>query len=224
METRLNPELSSAGAALPTALPLPLLGLGILVVLLALWRAPWKPLAGRSERQHAFYACLLILPVLWLGSLQVAQGVSVHLLGMTPLVLIFGWELAVVLGTLAVLALGLFGHWQPATLPMHHFLAVIVPVLVTQGLLAAADRLPRTNLFVYLLGVGFLGGTLSMVAALLVDAWLQGWEADHALVLLLAFPEGFVAGTIVTALTIFYPSLMRTYDDERYLGKDPQDR
>ena len=45
-----------------------------------------------------------------------------------------------------------------------------------------------------------------------------------SLVLLLAFPEGFLAGTIVTALTVFYPQIMRTYDDDRYLGpRDPGD-
>lgn len=195
------------------SLVLILLPLGV-----ALWRAPWRSLAARSERQHAFYLSLLLLPLLWIGSLEVARGASVHLLGLTPLVLIFGWQLAVVLGALATVGLGLFAVWPWPSLPMQFALVVLVPVAVTQGMLMAADRLPRTNLFVYLLGVGFLGGALSMTAYLLFDAAWNDWSADHALVLLLAFPEGFIAGTIVTALTVFYPQLMRTYDDERYLG------
>lgn len=212
----MNSEWTPATATLPG----PLVALSLAILLLALLRAPWVRLAQRPERQHAFFAGLLLLPILWVGTISVAQDVRVHLLGITPLVLIFGWELAVVLGLCATLALGLLGQWPMASTPLHAFLAVIVPVAVTQGLLWAADRLPRTNLFVYLLGVGFMGGTLSMVASLLIDARLQQWHADHALVLLLAFPEGFIAGTIVTALTIFYPSIMRTYDDERYLGPD----
>lgn len=200
-------------------LPLPLLAVAALALLAALWRAPWRALLQRSERQHAFFLTLLLLPILWAGSMEVTRGISVHLLGLTPIVLIFGWELALVLGTLAALVLGLVGHWPWAMLPQQAVLSVMLPTAVTVILLAAADRLPRTNLFVYLLGVGFLGGALSMTAFLFGAAWLQGWDADHALVLLLAFPEGFIAGTIVTALTVFYPRIMRTYDDERYLGE-----
>jgi uncharacterized membrane protein len=195
-----------------------------LLLLVAVWRAPWRSLAARSERQHGFYLSLLLLLFLWIGSLEVGRGASVHLLGITPLVLIFGWQLAVVLGALAVLILGVLGIWPWASLVAQFTLAVLVPVAVTQGMLLAANRLPRTNLFVYLLGVGFLGGALSMTAYLLLDAAWHDWSADHALVLLLAFPEGFLAGTIVTALTVFYPQIMRTYDDDRYLGpRDPGD-
>lgn len=195
-----------------------------LLLLLAVWRAPWRSLAARSERQHAFYLSLLLLPLLWVGSLEVSQGATVHLLGLAPLVLIFGWELAVVLGALAAVILGAFGIWPWGTLATQFILAVLVPVAVTQGMLWLAEQLPRTNLFVYLLGVGFLGGALSMTAYLLLDAWWNNWSPDHALVLLLAFPEGFLAGTIVTALTVFYPQIMRTYDDDRYLGpRDPGD-
>lgn len=214
-ETTILTEVPTAwawGATVLAGLPL----------LVALWRAPWRSLAARSERQHAFYLSLLLLPLLWVGSLEVGRGVSVHLLGLTPLVLIFGWQLAIVLGALAAVALGAFGTWPWTTLPTQFLLAVLVPVAVTQGMLWLADRLSRTNLFVYLLGVGFLGGALSMTAYLLLDAWWNDWSADHALVLLLAFPEGFLAGTIVTALAVFYPQIMRTYDDDRYLGPPDQ--
>jgi uncharacterized membrane protein len=198
--------------------------LAVLPLLFAAWRAPWRSLVARSERQHAFYLALLLLPFLWMGAVEVGRGVNVHLLGITPLVLIFGWQLAVVQGALAALILGVLGTWPWASLATQFTLAVLVPVAVTQALLLAANRLPRTNLFVYLLGVGFLGGALSMTAYLLLDAQWNDWSADHALVLLLAFPEGFLAGTIVTALTVFYPQIMRTYDDDRYLGpRDPGD-
>jgi uncharacterized membrane protein len=202
-----------------TFLPTPVVLLLALLLAWAVLRAPWRALVRRQARQHAFFAALLLLPLLWLGSMRVAEGVEVHLLGMTAVCLVFGWQLALVLGAAAVLALGIGGHWPWASLPFHYLVAAAVPVVVTRALLAAADRLKRTNLFVYLLGVGFLGGVLSMVASLLLDARLQGWEADHAMVLLIAFPEGFIDGAVVTALTVFYPSIMRTYDDNRYLGE-----
>jgi len=207
--------------ALPVTTLSPLL-LGVLVASLlgvALLRAPWRALLSRSERQHAFFACLFILPLLWAGTMEVTSGVRLHLMGMTAVLLVFGWELAVVIGALAGAVLVIFGAWHWSHLPVNLSLVVAVPVAITQGLLVVADRLPRSNLFVYLLGVGFLGGALSMTASLVMGARLLAWDLDHAMALLLAFPEGFIDGTVITALTVFYPTIMRTYDDERYLGR-----
>ncbi len=167
-----------------------------------------------------FVLCMALLAVLWLGGIQVQDNVMVHLLGLTPVVLIFGWELALLCGYLAAVVLALLGFWPWAALPLEILLSVLVPVVVTQGLLWLADLLPRTNLFVYLLGVGFLGGVFSMLATLSMASHIQGWSLDHPLALLLAFPEGFISGAVVTALTIFAPSIMRTYDDIRYLGEE----
>jgi uncharacterized membrane protein len=160
-----------------------------------------------------------VLPLLWLGAVDVGDGARVHLLGLTAVVLIFGWELALVLGYLSAFVLLLTGAWTGQILIQELLLTILLPVAVTRALLLAADALQRTNLFVYLLGVGFLGGTLSMLVSLLAGSLLLGWSLDHAMALLFAFPEGFIAGAIVTALTIFYPQIMRTYDDVRYLGE-----
>ena len=45
------------------------------------------------------------------------------------------------------------------------------------------------------------------------------WFNYHPLVLLLTFPEGFLNGAVISALTVFYPDIVKTYDDVRYLGK-----
>jgi len=195
-------------------------GITTLAALIALFRAPWRQLLDQSARQHMFMLCTALLALLWLGGIQVQDNVTVHLLGLTPVVLIFGWELALLSGYLAALMLAFLGFWPWTALPVEVLLSVLVPVITTQALLWLADRLPRTNLFVYLLGVGFLGGVFSMLGALLLASHLQGWTLDHPLALLLAFPEGFISGAVVTALTVFAPSIMRTYDDVRYLGEE----
>lgn len=191
--------------------------LGISLVIAA-WRAPWRVLVARRERQHAMFATLLILPVLWLGSVDAIPGAHLHLLGMTPVVLVFGWPLALLFGTAAAVGLAALGPWTFAALPGEVALTVAIPVAVTQGLLWAADRAPHGNLFVYALGVGFIGGALSMTASLLAGAAFRGWTLDHATALLLAFPEGFIDGAVVTALAVFYPALLRTFDEDRYYG------
>jgi uncharacterized membrane protein len=150
-------------------------------------------------------------------AIELPDGTRVHLLGMTTVTLLFGWRLAVLLGAMAGLLLVLFGQWNPAAWPLSLWLTTLLPVAVTSAMLAAVDCLRRTNIFVYMLGVGFGGGMLSLLAALLLGAVISGRWLDHAAALLLVFPEGFLDGTIVTALAVFRPQLLRSYDDARYL-------
>jgi uncharacterized membrane protein len=89
-------------------------------------------------------------------------------------------------------------------------------------------RLRSNNLFLYLLGVGFGGGILAMLATVLValgmlllcdqHAWVNGALQNWPLILLVLFPEGFINGMLVTTLTVFYPHLVKTFDEQHYLG------
>jgi uncharacterized membrane protein len=191
--------------------------LAVPAVGLALLGAPWRRLIARPERQHAFFASLLLLPLLWSMAIALPDGMRVHLLGMTTVTLLFGWRLAVLLGAAASLVLVLIGTGDFYAWPVDLLLSTLLPVVVTVVLLAAADRLRRTNIFVYMLGVGFGGGMLSLLASLLAGAAVSGAGLDHAAALLLVFPEGFLNGTLVTGLAVFRPTLLRTYDDQRYL-------
>jgi uncharacterized membrane protein len=79
-----------------------------------------------------------------------------------------------------------------------------------------------------MLGGGFCGGILSMLAMAvgsllvfwLIDAgdWLQAALENWALISLVLFPEGFINGMLITTLTVFYPQLVKTFDDNHYLG------
>ncbi len=189
------------------------------LLLAALIRAPWRALMARRERMRALGVSIAVLPLLWSMSPPLPGGVHLHLLGMTTVTLVFGWQLALLAGLLAALVLLFVGNWALPALPLNYLLTVAVPVLVSALVLAAADKLPRTNLFVYMLGVGFFGSMAAIGATLALGSRLLDTGLDHALVMLLTFPEGFVNGMVVSALTVFYPDLVRTYDDERYLGK-----
>jgi uncharacterized membrane protein len=192
--------------------------LGI-VLLIALLKAPWRALMARQERMTALGVALATLPLLWSMSPPLPGGVHLHLLGMTTVTLVFGWQLALLTGLLAGLVLVFVGNWALPALPVNYLLTTAVPVLVSAAILGAANRLRRTNLFVYMLGIGFFGSIAAIGVTLALGNWLLDLGLDHALVFLLTFPEGFVNGALISALTVFYPDLVRTYDDERYLGK-----
>lgn len=195
------------------------LALNLLGLMLACATAPWRQLLAHRERQSALGLAIVTLPMLWSMSPGLPGSVGFQLVGMTTVTLIFGWQLAFVAGSVAGLVLLIVGTWQAEALPVNLALVVLVPVAVTMTVLAAANLLRRTNLFVYMLGVGFLGSMLALMASLGVGSWLLKPDLDHALVMLLTFPEGFLNGTLISALTVFYPDIVRTYDDVRYLGK-----
>ncbi len=191
------------------------------LLLVALVRAPWRDMSARQERMTAFGVSVVVLPLLWSMSPELQGGMKLHLLGMTAVTLVFGWELALFAGCLAGLVMAVVGTWPLPALPFNLLLTVAVPVLVSAGVLAWANRLKRTNLFVYMLGVGFFGSMMAMGASLFIGNWLLDARLDHPLVMLLTFPEGFINGTVISALAVFYPELVRTYDDVKYLGKPP---
>ena len=185
----------------------------------ALIKAPWRQLMAEQERMTALGVAISVLAILWSMSPELQGGEKLHLLGMTTVTLVFGWQLALFAGVLTGAVLVVVGNWGLDTLPLNLLLSVVVPVGVSALVLALANQLRRTNLFVYMLGVGFMGSMLAIGATLWVASSLLGTELDHALVLLIMFPEGFINGTVITALTVFAPQLMKTYDDQRYLGR-----
>jgi len=186
------------------------------LLLLGLATAPWKALLARRERQNALG---VLLPLLWSMSPELGSGPRLQLLGMTTVTLMFGWQLALLAGLLSGAVLAVAGNWSVPALPVNLLLTVVVPVLVSMGVLWAAGRLRRSNLFVYMLGVAFGGSMLSILASFLVGTWLFQPGLDHAVVLLVTFPEGFLNGTLISAFAVFYPDMVKTYDDVRYLGK-----
>lgn len=189
------------------------------LLLAALVSAPWRALMARQERMSALGAAIAVLPLLWSMSPDLAGGEQLHLLGMTTVTLMVGWQLAVFAGVAAGLILLLVGSWGFEGLAFNLLLTVVVPVGVTTVVLSAANRLRRTNLFVYMLGVGFVGSMAALGASLWLGSAMLGTDLDHALVMLLVFPEGFINGAVISAFAVFAPELLRSYDDERYLGK-----
>lgn len=189
--------------------------------------APWRALGAASERQHVFLGGLVALLLLWLLTFQVIEGVWMHLLGVTSLTLIVGWRFAV-LGTTLVLAAYLwFQKLSPMTAPLAWLFSVLVPATTTRWLAWLLRRHAFRNPFVYMLGAGFGGGVLTVVVlALLVlpvfalidrQEWITLSLENWVFVLLVMFPEGFINGMLVTAFTVFYPDLVKTFDTDFYL-------
>lgn len=200
----------------------------LVCVLGAVMSAQWRRLQAASERQHVLLGGLTAMLLLWLLSLQVIEGVWLHLLGITSLTLISGWRFTILGATLVLLAYLLIQQHSLAAMPLAWAFTVLVPATASRVLALLLRRHGFRNLFVYMLGAGFGGGLLSVLCMALLAVptfWLLGqteWVAraleSWPFVLLLMFPEGFINGMLVTAFTVFYPDAVKTFDDDYYLN------
>ncbi len=189
------------------------------------WRALWRvPL-----RQHLLFGCTCLIVILWLMSVKAIEGLWLHLLGITTLTLVLGWRFAMLAGAAAiVLHTLLIGEPLRAVGPAW-LLTVFLPASSSRWLVHALRRVRSRNLYIYMLGAGFGGGLLSVLVVGLAAPpllWLIGrgdWAAvalaNWPMLTLFLFPEGFINGTMVTGLTVFYPQVMKTFDESHYLDE-----
>ena len=198
-------------------------------LLLASWYAPWRALLQKTERQHAFFAACIALILMMQLQMQWVDGVRLHFLVMSSLVVIFGWSLALIIGLGAqILALGWGGDLSLA-LGVNYCLSVILPASVAYWVFRRIVRSKSNNLFLFLLGGGFFGSILTLLVSLLGLVGLlllsRQWEVLGSLwdsgliVVLLSYAEGFLNGLIVTAVTVFFPSIVKTFDEKKYLDQ-----
>ncbi|PAU88378.1 hypothetical protein CK507_07480 [Pseudomonas sp. WN033] len=203
-----------------------------LALLWALARVSWVELLADSRRQHLFYGSVFVLAVLWLVRREFDSGLTFHFIGLTAVTLLLDWQLAILAGALAQLALIALGVDDAAAMGANGLLRILLPVLVTVLILRGLERFRPTNLFLYIFISGFFAAALSAAAVVLVGMGLLSWGGqlggpDTALeffgyLLLVMFPEAFINGTAVTGLVVFYPQWVETFDSDRYL-QEPYD-
>jgi len=219
----------------------------LVVLAIACWCAAWSQLLALPIRQHALFAAILTLAMFWLMQAHVQGTMAFHVMLMTVTTMVFGWGLAILIGAAALVVLKIFqislhattgimttlANVHPSTIPVDFCLSVVVPVGWTCCVIWLVNRWKFKNPFTYFLGVGFFGAIASCVLTDISAYLLFAVTADEVYFavieeyffsfLLLAFPEGFINGTIATALTVFWPDLVKTYHDDWFL-KDERER
>ena len=205
------------------------LGAGVYVgaLLWAAWRAPWPEVLSDSRRQHLLFGTVLGLFLLWLVRRDFDSGVSFHFIGMTVVTLLLDWPLALLGGLLAQIGLIAIGRQDLLALGVNGVLLVLLPVLITEGCALLVERAQPRNLFVYIFCCGFFPAALSALGCLLAGLSLLALDGRFAMppwlddfigyVWLVTFPEAFINGTLVTALVVFCPDWLETFNRTRYL-------
>jgi uncharacterized membrane protein len=115
-----------------------------------------------------------------------------------------------------------------AALPLSVITTVIVPASISWLFARSLYRPSLKHPFVYLLGAGFLGGALVVLALALFlflavsaagqEQWRLTMLENWPLLPLLMFSEAFIDGMCISALAIFRPAWLKTFDDQFYLS------
>ena len=204
--------------------------LALLTLATALWLRPWRMLGG--PLLTPFLAGLVFLPWFWmlpqmLPSSLVAGGISVQLSGACLMTMLLGWPLAVLL--LSAVA-GVV--WVVGALPFEAWLSQwvwigLVPATLALGLGALLRRWLPDQVFIYILGRGFLGTAvcifLSGVMYELLYHLVGGVAVEQALVArwLMAWGDAFLTGMCTAIFVAFKPEWLATWSDDRYLAPPP---
>ena len=204
--------------------------LALLTLATALWLRPWRMLGG--PLLTPFLAGLVFLPWFWmlpqmLPSSLVAGGISVQLSGACLMTMLLGWPLAVLL--LSAVA-GVV--WVVGALPFEAWLSQwvwigLVPATLALGLGALLRRWLPDQVFIYILGRGFLGTAvcifLSGVMYELLYHLVGGVAVEQALVArwLMAWGDAFLTGLFTAIFVAFKPEWLATWSDDRYLAPPP---
>ena len=191
------------------------------VIVWAILRSSWVELFADRRRQHLLFGTVLALFMLWLVRRDFDTGVSYHFIGMTAVTLLLD-------GLAAQLGLVLLGRQDLAAVGVNGALLVLLPVLVTETCALLVERAQPRNPFVYIFCSGFFAAALSALLCLLAGLgllWLDGrfampeWIEDFIGYLwLIIFPEAFINGTVISALVVFCPEWLETFNRTRYLS------
>lgn len=201
-------------------------GLALLTLTVALWLRPWRMLGG--VLLSPFLAAVVLLPWFWmlpqmLPSSVVAGGISVQLSGACLLTLVLGWPLAVLALSAVAGVVWVAGDWSMAAWLSQWVWLGLVPATLTLALGAVMRRWLPSQVFIYILGRGFLGTALcifvSGMAYELIYHLVGGVEVEQALVArwLMAWGDAFLTGMFVAIFVAFKPDWLATWSDQRYL-------
>jgi uncharacterized membrane protein len=221
-----NPVMVVDSAFLPPLLHWPTLLLYALALVYALRLAPWRRFQA-AGLIHVFLGTVLVLVLLWHARVLVQPGLIFHLLGLTAVTLMFGWSLAVIGASLALVGVTLNagGGWD--SFAVNALIGGVIPITLTQILLVLIRTYLPRHFFVFVLvngflTAGFVGITTGYLATgLLVAGGAYSYAQLEQTFLpffpLMFLPEAIVNGWVLVVLVAFRPQWVYSFSDEQYL-------
>jgi len=195
---------------------------------LVLWydRQFWSNLANSGAPWPVYGASFCVLALLWQAEASVLAPLSIHFLGLTTVLLLFGLRLA----CLMALLLSLFGYvysgWSVESALWTGCAAIWTLMFNAAVVWWVFKKLPH-QLFIYLFITAFLNAALASSLFLFVKS-IPAWQllssqqvVDSYLVFipLVALPEALLNGMAMTLMVIYKPEWVKTFSQRDYLDQ-----
>ena len=197
------------------------------ILLYAASKTPFKKFLENVSGQHVFFGAMVMLFLLWGVKAGVSPGLGFHHLGATLFTLMFGWPLAIFGLSIIMLASVLLQHNELISLGANGVLSIIIPVMVSYGVLRLSQRFLPDNFFIYIFIAAFFGAGIAVAASRLASIVLLAVTDAYPLAKLIEesllytpmfmFPEMFVTGMLISIFVVYRPDWVATFDDERYI-------
>lgn len=202
---------------------------GILYLLMMLfvgYYTPWYRLLYPQFR-NVFFGAVIGLIVLWNIDAGAVPGLNFHFLGIMLVTLMFRWQFAIWLLSLAILSQIFTGQIGLNVFAMNAILFAVLPVYAANLIYKLVDRRLPDHFFVYIYGAGFFGAAaLVFLVILETSVFLFGMDVYDWHVLfydyiryspMMMFAEGFITGMLITLLVVFRPQWVLTFSDQKYI-------
>lgn len=188
--------------------------------------APWVKFK-ESDNRHVYFGAIVLLMILWSLRAGISPGQNFHILGVTALCLMFDWQFALmaVSGIVVGTTLNGSGSWE--TFAVNVILMGALPIFLTRVLLYLAQRFLPHNFYIYIFVNAFFAAALSSLLTGLMAFFLLSSIGAYStdmlrqeylpFLLLLAFPEAFFNGLIMSGLVAYKPEWVSTFHDRWYL-------
>jgi uncharacterized membrane protein len=198
----------------------------LVILVRAVRSIDWQAFRKDNSLQHTFFGAAVVLGFVWQLRAGISPGLAIHVFGITVITLMLGWALAVLAGLMALVITVITGREPLIMFAANGLITVMVPAIVSHGIMLWERHRDFRNFFAYIFFCGFFGAGISVAAAGLVMClmlWTSGVYAFDQLVHeyirylpLFMIPEGFVNGAFVTGLMVFHPDRLTTLNQRRY--------
>lgn len=134
----------------------------VVILLKAVRSVDWSALRKDNALQHSFFGAAVILGFVWQLRAGISPGLAIHIFGITVLTLMVGWALAVLAGLFALVITVITGREPLLMFAANGLITVMVPALVSHGIMLWERRCNFRNFFAYIFFCGFFGAGLSV--------------------------------------------------------------
>lgn len=202
------------------------------IYLYVLKHIDFKLMLEHKRIQHLVLGAGVVVFVLWLFRAGIYDGLSVHFLWLSALVLTLGFRYAVFISGLVLLGIIIVGRESWGMLGANGLFGVLVPIGITYMIFTLSFHKIMRNMFVYVfvcaffpaaLGIaikmGLIGGFYTLNGTYPWDVVVDNYEV---LIPLMLFPEAMLNGMTMTLLIIYKPDWVYTFSDKHYFDPDPE--